>query len=220
MTGLKSLVLALLLANIGFFLWVRNIADPARPGSVLAGPGLKLASEVPARARSPVTPAPVSPVAQARSCLSVGPFRDMAEATRATTTLRDAGYEPRQRAEQGEMPAGIWVYVARPEEPLASDPLLARLRQAGVDDALVMPGPDEIPVISLGLFNDPARARVRFEQAQALGLKPVQVDRMRSADVFWVDVDMKAPGETLDTAPLQSGSSRIMRLEVRNCPGS
>jgi len=216
MTWLKALVLALLLANIAYFLWLRDIVGPAQPGSVLSGPGLKLAAEAPVRAHSPVAPAPV---AQTRSCLSVGPFRDMAEATRAATTLRSAGHEPRQRAGQGEVPAGIWVYVARPEDPLASDQLLSRLRQAGVDDALVMPGPDEMPVISLGLFNDPGRARTRFEQAQALGLKPVQVDRMRSTDVFWVDVDMKAPGETLDTTGLQSGSSRIMRLEVRNCPG-
>lgn len=215
MTWLKALVLALLLANIGYFLWVRDIVSPAQPGSVLSGPGLKLAADAPKRAQPQVA---AKPAAQARNCLSVGPFRDMAEATRAATALRGAGHEPRQRAEPGEVPAGIWVYVARPEDPLATDQLLARLKQAGMDDALVMPGPDDMPVISLGLFNDPARAQMRFGQAQALGLKPVQVDRMRSTDVFWVDVDMKAPGGTLDTAGLQTDSNRIMRLEVRSCP--
>lgn len=228
MTALRALVLALLLANVGFFLWVRGIGqDDAGGAAPPVLPRLKLASEAPPRPRAApaaqdhaATIDQADPrLAPARHCVSVGPFREVAEAVRAATSLRGGGYAPRQRAEEGEVPAGAWVYVGRPEDRLAADQVLARLKQAGIDDALEMPGPQDAPVISAGLFSDPRRAQSRFQQVQALGLKPVIADRKRSAEMFWLDVDLRLPDETLNTANLGDGGNRILRLEVKGCPG-
>jgi hypothetical protein len=36
--------------------------------------------------------------------------------------------------------------------------------------------------------------------------------------VFWIDVDLKEPGQVIDTSIFQVGQSRILRLELRGCP--
>lgn len=247
MTALKAVVLALVLANLGYFLWVHNIAEDAGGGSVPPPPSIKLATEAPAAAHSSSAEvlrqdsadgigsqsAPVSGaedhaasddqsaalLTNVRRCVSIGPFHDVAEAVRAATSLRGSGYAPRQRVAEGEVPAGVWVYVPKPQDALAAEQLLSRVKQAGMEDALEMPGPDDAPVISLGLFSDPKRGQSRFEQARALGLKPVIADRKRSANVFWVDVDLKSTDAMLNPADLQQGGgNRILRLEVKACP--
>ncbi len=38
--------------------------------------------------------------------------------------------------------------------------------------------------------------------------------------MFWIDVDLKEPGQTIDTSLFQVGQSRILRLELRACPQS
>ena len=45
-----------------------------------------------------------------------------------------------------------------------------------------MPGPDEAPVISLGLFSEPKRAQSRVALAQSIGLQPIVYDRTRAGN--------------------------------------
>ncbi len=261
MTIVKSIVIFLALANIGYFLWSRGIGD-AEPSVSGAAPAasLKLASETsaapraagdavtdlnaaggiggaagiggaggiagagggtePAAARSSI-PADASTglLTNVKRCISVGPFRDVAEAAHAATTLRGGGYDPRQRVAEGEVWAGVWVYL--PITPSrSSDQMQAKLKAGGIDDALEMPGPNEGSVLSLGLFSDSKRAQTRISQAQALGFNPGIADRKRTGDVYWIDIDLKATDSVLKPSDLQTDSGRIVRLEVRGCPAA
>lgn len=245
MTFLKGAVLALVLANIGYFLWSWNIAGQGSTVEPAAAPRIRLASEagvVPhepagepqgvegaagvARGEPPSTHATgggqddqsAALLSNLKRCVTVGPFRDVGEAVRAATSLRAAGYAPRQRVAEGEVPAGVWVYLPRPADPAATGQLLERLKKAGIEDALEMSGPAETPVISLGLFSEPRRAQARVGMAKGLGLAPVVADRKRSANVFWVDMDLEST-ESMPSAADLPGSSgnRIMRLEVKSC---
>lgn len=250
MTLLKACVLGLVLANIGYFLWTREIAgETAAPTTVAAGSSIKLASEVPQLAHSASTEvlhqegadgvnergvpaAGIAPsdvqsaslLTNVKRCISIGPFRDVAEASRSATSLRARGYGPRQRVAEGEVWAGVWVYIPRPESREGVDLLLSTLKKAGVEDALEMPGPDESPVISLGLFSEPKRAQTRVALAQSIGLQPIVYDRKRAGNVFWVDIDLKSTEGLLNPADLQGEAApeanRIVRLEIKGCPGS
>lgn len=154
-----------------------------------------------------------------KRCISVGPFRDVAEAAHAATTLRSGGYDPRQRVAEGEVWAGVWVYL--PITPSrSSDQMQAKLKAGGIDDALEMPGPNEGSVLSLGLFSDSKRAQSRISQAQALGFNPGIADRKRTGDVYWIDIDLKATDSVLKPSDLQGESGRIVRLEVKACPAA
>jgi len=306
LTVLKSIVAALVLANVGYFLWTSGIAaapgvagagHPApgavtahvsRPGgpasgSAVATPSLKLASEasgvatpdaavtggaagsvgsagdaaggaaalgVGTAAEAPVptasvsgavapgiaTPAPPgvdvsgapsaaraapegASVDNAKRCRSLGPFREVSEAARVAGTLRSSGYDPRQRVADGEIWAGVWVYLPLPAAPVTAAQILDKLKAGGVDDALEMPGPNDASVISLGLFSEQKRAQARVAQAQALALNPAVADRKRNGNVYWIDIDLK-PNDVLNPADLQGDSSHIMRLEVKDCPAA
>ena len=151
-------------------------------------------------------------------CISVGPFRDVAEAAHAATTLRSGGYDPRQRVADGEVWAGVWVYLPLPATPAADDQVLAKLKAGGIDDALEMPGPNDASVISLGLYSDQKRAQARVAQAQALGFNPGIADRKRTGNVYWIDIDLKPTDSLLNPSDLQGEAGRIVRLEVKGCP--
>jgi len=153
-----------------------------------------------------------------KRCITVGPFPDVAEAAHAAATLRSGGYEPRQRVTEGEVWAGVWVYLPLPTTAPTVDQVRAKLKAGGIDDALEMPGPNDKPVISLGLYSEPKRAQARVAQAQALGLNPGIADRKRTGDVYWVDVDLKSTDGLLNPGDLQGETGRIVRLEVKACP--
>jgi hypothetical protein len=240
LTLLKTLVVCLVLANVCYFLWQHGIAKA--PATVVAPPPpgtLKLASESPEPARTDssgnaaVAAAAGSAPAAAggardggnaalltnvKRCISVGPFRDVSEAAHAASTLRGGGYDPRQRVADGEVWAGVWVYLPLPASRPVAEQTLAKLKAGGIDDALEMPGPNEGSVISLGLYSESKRAQARVAQAQALGFNPGIADRKRTGNVYWIDIDLKPTDALLNPADLQGESGRIVRLEVKGCP--
>jgi hypothetical protein len=251
LTLLKSIVVCLVLANAGYFLWARGIAKTAQaPVSAVPALTLKLASE---SAETPRTAgidagraaagssgvtgstgitgtrggldvahadAGAGLLTNVKRCISVGPFRDVSEAAHAATTLRAGGYNPRQRVADGDIWAGVWVYLPLPPSRAAGDQILAKLKGSGIDDALEMPGPNEGSVISLGLYSEPKRAQARVAQAQALGFNPGIADRKRTGNVYWIDIDLKPTDSLLNPADLQGEAGRIVRIEVKGCPAS
>ena len=254
MTLLKSIVVLLALANVGYFLWTRGIAHPEAAGAASPAATLKLTSEVPGSQRAAAaanddqasssgaagivgagagadtpgvaTPAVAAPssasaalLTNVKRCISVGPFRDVSETAHAASTLRSGGYDPRQRVAEGEVWAGVWVYLPIPPAR-SSEQMLAKLKAAGIEDALEMPGPNESSVISLGLYGDQKRAQTRVAQAQALGFNPGIADRKRTGDVYWIDIDLKPTDSVLKPSDLQSETGRIQRLEVKGCPSA
>jgi len=154
------------------------------------------------------------------TCTSVGPFSDLGQASQAQATLRSLGFEPRQRVEQGELWTGYWVSVRDFATRDAAEAALKILNQNGLTDVYLMPGAEPDNVLSLGVFSDYQRAQRRAEQVKAIGLSPEISDRKRSGSVFWLDVNLKEPGQTIDTSVFQVGQSRILRLELRACPKS
>jgi hypothetical protein len=233
LTFLKSIVVCLALANAAYFLWAHGVAA-SKEAPVPAAPPittLKLAGEAPNVPHEAVGGPSRSGVAAAvkdasnpalltsvKRCITVGPFRDVAEASHAASLLRGGGYDPRQRVVDGDVWAGVWVYLPIPASPVPGEQLLTKLKAAGIDDALEMPGPADASVISLGLFGDQKRAQSRVAQVQALGLNPAIVDRKRTGNVYWIDIDLKPTDGLLNPADLQGESGHISRLEVRSCP--
>jgi hypothetical protein len=243
LTLLKTLVVCLVLANVCYFLWEHGIAKTPETVVAPSTPGtLKLASESPEKARTDTSgnaaaapsaagnAAAVSDGARdggntglltnVKRCISVGPFRDVSEAAHAASTLRGGGYDPRQRVAEGDVWAGVWVYLPLPAARAVADGALAKLKAGGIDDALEMPGPNEGSVISLGLYSEPKRAQARVAQAQALGFNPGIADRKRTGNVYWIDIDLKPTDSLLNPADLQGESGRIVRLEVKGCPSA
>jgi hypothetical protein len=231
---IKSIVLCLALANVVYFLWERGIGKSTELQPSRSAKTLKLASEASAAPAGDSAAAPsleasleeganggnAALLTNVKRCISVGPFRDVSEAARAASTLRSGGYDPRQRVAEGEVWAGVWVYLPLPASKSAADQILERLKAGGIDDALQMPGPNDTSVISLGLFSEAKRAQARVAQAQALQINPAIADRKRNGNVYWIDIDLKPTDGLLNPSDLQGEAGRIVRLEVKACPVS
>jgi hypothetical protein len=240
---MRSLCLILILANILYFVWSQlidvqvNALDrvPARtaeppPRIVLA----REAQEAPEEDEPEVSetePQSASPIesptqstartdgTQPFTCTSIGPFADLAEASQAQASLRGAGFSPRQRVEQGELWVGYWVSVQNFADRDAAEEALQKLSDNGITDVYLMPGTDPANVISLGVFSDFQRAQRRVEEVRALGLQPQIDDRKRAGSVYWLDADLSEPTQAIDTNIFQTDPRKIMRLELRACPG-
>lgn len=233
---MRTLCLILILCNVLFLSWSQLLdarvkdLDRVTPASVNPPPRIVLAREVAATPEpltrvQPPRVAPLNPsgaVAQAgadpMTCSSVGPFADLAEASQAQAALKNAGFEPRQRVEEGELWVGYWVSVQNFESRDTAEAALRLLINNGVNDVYLMPATDSSNVLSLGVFSDYQRAQRRADEIRALGLEPRIDDRKRSGSVYWIDADLPEPGAAIDTTIFQTDPRKITRLELRPCP--
>jgi hypothetical protein len=238
---MRTLCLILILANALFFVWSQLVdvqdsaLDRAPAPAAEAPPRIVLMRELEEDAPSgeepreirDVAPPAVEPLDARReqlartdtlSCTSVGPFADLPQAAQAQSALRAAGYEPRQRMEEGELWVGYWVSVPDLPTRAAAETALRTLTDNGLTDVYLMPETDPGHIVSLGVFSDYQRAQRRADQVRALGLEPRISDRRRAGSVYWLDVDLREPGEMIDASVFQTGEARIMRLEMRACP--
>lgn len=225
--------LVLLFANLLFMAWANWIDVPPEPRSSGASsklPKLQLADEArggPAREERAETEG-LQPMANVESaataasssrCVSVGPFNDLARAARAAAMLRERGFQPRQRAEEGEAWEGYWVFLSGIENDAEEKRVLTALRNAGIQDAHPMPGALDGRRISLGLFSDRNRAERRARAATRLGFEPQITERRQPGTVYWVDLDFGAADSAVPTEGLVSLEEAGTRIGIRVCPG-
>jgi hypothetical protein len=219
---LRALFLSLLLANILFLAWVRWIAPPpapaghATPASPASGK-IRLLREAPL-GRELASAAASSPSGQGAACVSAGPYLSRAAAEQAAARLQGRGYTSRLRPSRDEVWVGQWVRVANLATPEDVANALTTLRASGIGDAYVLQ--DEAPgsVISLGVFGDEQGAAQVAAVARQAGFAPEVVDRFRTADVVWIDIDRQANAGLPDLEALGGGDRPGNRLELKACP--
>ena len=242
---MRTLCLLLILANVLYFTWSQmidvQVSGLERKGSKPVEPSMRIVlakemleanpeeprvehiRDVQPPAVEPLgketAPAPSVAVApeEALSCMSIGPFADLPQASQAQASLRAAGFQPRQRAEQGELWAGYWVSVQGLATREEAESALRMLTGSGISDVYLMPGSDPPNVLSLGVFSEYQRAQRRVGEVRALGLTARIDDRKRAGSVYWIDVDLQEPGQVLDSSIFQSDPRKITRLEMRAC---
>jgi hypothetical protein len=238
---MRTFCLLLILANAFFLIWSQLIdvkRSPLDRAPVTATPPARivLAEELvrmrqeeqsssravrevePPRVAPVETPAPQATRRDSLACTSVGPFSDLPQTAQAQAALRAAGFDSRQRLEQGELWVGYWVSVQGLKSAEAADQAIRTLTDNGVTDVYLMPDSGAGRIVSLGVFSDYQRAQRRADEVSALGLDARISDRKRAGAVYWIDVELQEPGQMLDSSIFQSDETRIMRLEMRACP--
>jgi hypothetical protein len=136
------------------------------------------------------------------SCLSVGPFVDPASSAQAVALLKAKGFDPRQRAEQGQVAMGYWVYAGGLASQAEADRALVTLEHNGIKDALVMPeAADGGRRLSLGLYSDRSRAEKRAQAVRQAGLSAEIAERKLPGMLYWVDL---TPPPGTSPIPLQA----------------
>jgi hypothetical protein len=222
----RVLFLLLLLANLLFLAWTRWVVPPP------AG-----ASRATRQASTPLRPIRLQHEADAvggvaggsgvgadganlaaASCVSVGPFLEQAQADAASSSLQRLGFTARMRAATDEVRVGHWVRVPDLATPADATNTLAALQAAGLNDAYVITDEGPGNVVSVGVFADPRRAAEVAETVARAGFTPQTTERMRTLDVFWLDVDRRANGGIPELQDVGAPADGALPLELRVCP--
>ena len=212
---LPGLVLALLLANVAWYLWPRlqAPAPPVEPEPGVAS--LVLLSELPEPPPPALSMRDLQPIRLASRCWWLGPLPAGANATVASSALPSgARVEGRPTIDGTEH----WVYVAPGE---SSQPLAALQQQAdemGVDSYIVEEG-DLAGYLSFGYFREGTVAGSIFRDRQAQGF-PVQLlsrPRVRERDWLLLTPPLRASMNwaVLDQPP---PDWRDLSLDPTPCP--
>jgi hypothetical protein len=213
---------ALLFANLVYFAWAHWIDVPRRPPpaseSVGRLPQLQLVDELPPSQRRQAGAPEKMALTTTAACLSVGPFGDLANSAQAATLLKAKGFDPRQRAEQGQASDGYWVYVGDLKSQAQAETALVALEREGIRDAVVMPETaDAGRRLSLGLYTERSRAERRAQAVQRAGLKAEVAERKLPSTLYWVDL---SPPAGMNTIPLEDlfAEGVKSRIAVQPCP--
>ena len=228
---MRNLLLLLLLANVLYFMWGRFVIDERDPGVAIVdedslGPPLTLADATTASAENAggagedgELPQPsVLQGVVGRSCVSVGPFRDSADATGALAEFEDDGLQGNVRTTEGEVFVGHWVQIRDVPDRATANEMLATLKSGGLNEAYMVQTEDEGIKISLGLFSDLGGAERIELQAKSMELPADITPRMRQQEVFYVDLGLP-PGRGAGSMIERYGEERVLLRDAATCPG-
>jgi hypothetical protein len=225
---MKNILLILLLANILYFMWGYFVEEEAQPGVVFVeesdlGPPLEVTVGRDSDAFASVgavlgsgEPSALEAVV-GRSCVSIGPFRESADADSAVLEYSNEGMKTALRSMVGQIFVGHWVQIRNVPDEAAANKMLEQLKAGGLGDAYLVRTEDEGLKISLGLFGDLERAEKIELQARSLNLLAEISPRTRDGDVYFVDIGLP-PGKGAGAIMEKYGEERVLLREMATCP--
>jgi len=225
---MKNILLMLLLANILYWMWGLVPNEEAQPGVVFVeesdlGPPLDVTT-----GRDSDTVASVGAVLGSgepsaleavvgRSCVTIGPFKESADADSAVLEYSSEGMKAILRATTGQIFVGHWVQIRNVANEAEANSLLEQLIAGGLPDSYLVHTEDEGMKISLGLFGDLEGAEKIELQARSLDLPADISPRTREGEVFFVDIGLP-PGKGAGAIIEKYGQDRVLLREAATCP--
>jgi hypothetical protein len=226
MMKLKWLFGALLLANLGLWMWAswyreapapedRGARAPIAPQKLrrLAEPGVKL---VPRKVPPPLNAELASSAPQI--CFRVGPFPDADAAAGAESKLGALQLASVRRAEEIKLISGYRVSLPAFSSKAAAERERRRLTQLGIKDhALIQDGATRY-LVSLGLFAVEANAQGRVHELAAKGvtarIEPMEQTRTR----YWLDINVPVPPDTAAKIKQLFSETKAVQVQEAACP--
>lgn len=225
---MKNLLLLLVLANILYFVWGFLAEEKQLPGTEIvpaSGEGPTLAI-IPARAGGEKTEAGAesgySKILDLESltgpaCVTLGPFKELAEAESAAEPNTNSGIQTRIRSVEAEIFVGHWVQIRNVTDDATADNMLKTLSEGGLNEAYLVRTDDEGLKISLGLFSDMDRAEKTELKARGLGLPADISPRMAERIVHFVDMRLPS-GRGAGAIVEEYGEELVLLRDGATCP--
>jgi hypothetical protein len=227
---MRNILLALLLANILYYLWGQFVDEPKVTGIVVVneadlGPPLAVEDASNVQAATSVgavlgsgKPSDLAAVV-GRACVSIGPFTKGEAAGEALAEYEAEGVWASRRETQGQIIVGYWVQIRDIPDRASGNAMVETLRKGGLGEAYVVDTEDEGLKISLGVFGEMSRAERVELQAKSLDLPADITPRTRDAMVFFVDIGLPQ-GKGAASIVAKYGEDRVLLRNQATCPQS
>ncbi len=234
MTLLKSIVVLLALANVGYFLWTRDIAHPRETVPEAPVTTLKLTAEVPGSQTGVPQPAlqedPGSPSFAGGLAGGIAGAGGAAPGIAGPGVTRPSVVGPGVTGPRVTRPGVVAPGVTGPSVtgPVVAGPGVAT---PGVATPGVAAPGVAAPVagsaglltsvercVTVGPFRDVSQIARAASTLRSGGYDLRQ--RVAEGDVYWIDIDLKPTDSVPKPSDLQTETGRIQRLEVRACPNA
>ena len=227
---MKNILLALLLANILYFMWGLFTEETADPGVALIeendlGPPLDVTTARDSDAIASVGAVLGSGESSAleavvgRSCVTIGPFRESEDADSAMLEYSNEGMKTALRPTREPVFVGHRVWIQNIADEAEGKSVLAKLQAGGLGDAYLDRTEPQDLKISLGLFGAVEGAEKIELQARSLDLPAEVVASTRERDVFYVDIVLpRGKGATIIVE--KYGQDRVLLRDAATCPQS
>lgn len=201
---IRWLVAALVLANIGVFMWMRWHATPLESPdepperAELAPEKMRLLKEkgvrLVARAQTPAAP-PVAaaPAVAAKMCARLGPFATEDEAARAAGVLGEREIRFERQKEERRSVTGYRVILPPFASRQAAEAKRQELNRLGFRDHAVIQEEGMVNALSLGLYAIEANAQRHLRQLAARGVKARLQPLHQTRTVYWLDLRLDEP---------------------------
>lgn len=225
---MKNILLALLLANILYFMWGMLTDTESQPGVAYIeeselGPPINVSAEQDSDAIASVgavlgsgEPSALEAVV-GRACVSIGPFLGDKDADSAVLQYSNEGMRTQRRKVREDTFVGHWVQIRGIADEATAKDHVATLHGGGLTDAYKVVTEDEGIKISLGLFGDKDGAEKIELQARSLGLPAEISPRMALRDVYYADIGLP-PGKGATQIVEKYGEERVRLREAATCP--
>lgn len=222
---MRTLFLALVLANVALFAWWRFLvppdtaADPAPLERQIEPQRFRIvavAEDAPTVPTAPPKPAAAAASSPPAACLEWGSFT-LADAPRAEKALDPLALGARLGQRRVEETAGWWVYIPPQGSRQGAQKKAAELKRLGVDDYFVVQ--EEGPLrwaVSLGVFRSEEAAQARLAALRERGVQSALVgSRETLVQKVWLQV---RGADAALAARLRDAAQTIAGSELRECP--
>lgn len=225
---MKNLLLMLVLANVLYFLWGLYQQQSDSPGVVVIderefGPPLEVATNPDKESVTSVgailgagQPSDLEALV-GRSCVTIGPFKEEADASVAVLEYSSEGLKVAARTAEAEIFVGHWVQIRDIDSETAASRILEALDDGGLSDAYLVRTEEEGLKISLGVFDDVGGAEKIELEARSLGFEADISPRMAERTVHFVDIGLP-PGRGAGAVVEEYGEDRVLLREQATCP--
>ena len=223
---MKNFVLFLLLANVLFLVWQYSNKASTEPGVIVAEETATGAPSAAARGAvervasvgAVLGEGQITEMAAAvgKACVSIGPFDSFAGAADVRAALEADELQATVREDVTQAFVGYWVQVRNIPDVDTERANLEALRAARLGEAYAFEG-DGGMNISVGVFEELARAQAVQQQVEGLGLASDISPRNRDITAYFVDVGLPA-GTQIGDLTRRYGANRVLRGSAAACP--
>jgi len=217
---MRNLCLVLLLVNVLAFAYQRWIIQPDNPVAAT-----HIEQDYPRLTAVQLGPRPAPQQERVAisadngaKCIKIGPIPQKSAADSLVATLGGRDLQASLEAAEGSIWVGHWVQVVALADRAAAESARERLKAAGLSDAYIVSGGDELK-ISLGVFKSTPSADQTIRRARDLGFVTRMDERYQPGTQYWLTVVLP-DGREFRPGELRSDTGQILRTEAVACPAS